>query len=515
MHPANYAKSNPNLPAYIMTDTKEVVTYKQLNDRSIQASHLLREHGLKRGDAIVIFLENHLRFLELCWAAQRAGLYFTTISSRLATPEIEYILSDLKPKVFFTSKKLVDVAKGVRQLAAKEIPAYIVDDGDQEPFMSYLPARDRFPETPITDESPGVDLLYSSGTTGRPKGVKLPLPDGNLDAMEERWKLYHTVMGFDLGSVHYIPSPMYHSLPLHHAMIAQRYGGTVLMIPRFDAEEALRLIEEYKVTQSSWVATMFIRMLKLPEAVRKQYDISSMISMVHGAGPCPIPVKEKMIEWFGEIIYEAYGSTEGFGSAFIGSTEWLQHKGSVGKPALGNAHIVDEESGEELPAGEVGTIYFANPRKVEYLNDTEKNESVRLKNGWATAGDIGYLDQDGYLYLTDRKADMIISGGVNIYPQEIEAILALHPKVSDIAVFGIPNEEFGEEVKAVIQPAPGAQPSADLEAEIIEYCRSELSAVKAPRSVDFLEKLPRHETGKLYKRLLKAPYWKDHEKNVN
>lgn len=514
MHPSIHATTNPDLAAYIMVDTGETVTYQQLDERSNQGAHLFRKMGLKRGDAIVLFLENHARFLELCWAAQRSGLYYTTLSSHLQPQEIDYILGDLKPKLFFTSNKLLAVAKETESLKGDAITAYNVD-ARAEGFAAYVEERDTFPKTPIADESQGIDLLYSSGTTGRPKGVKIPLPEGAIHEFDKMWTAYHTIMGFDLKSVHYVPSPLYHALPLHHAIIAQHYGGTVLVINRFDPEQALRLIEQYKVTQASWVATMFVRMLKLPEEVKKKYDVSSMISMVHGAGPCAVPVKEQIIDWFGPIVHEAYGSTEGFGATTISAEEWLQHKGSVGKPMLGAAHIVDDETGEELPAGEIGTIYFANPREVEYLNDPEKTQSVKHAKGWATAGDIGYLDEDGYLYLTDRKADMIISGGVNIYPQEIEAQLILHPKISDIAVFGIPNEDFGEEVKAVVTPADMSQAGPALAAEIIDFCKANLSPIKAPRSVDFMEALPRHETGKLYKRLLRDPYWKGKSRGIN
>ncbi len=514
MHPSSHARSAPDRPAYIMVDSGEVVTYRQLDQRSNQAAQLFRHHGLVRGDKILIFLENHARFLELCWAAQRSGLYFTPVSARLTATEIDYIVADLKPKLFFTSTALVETARAVTALRAGICKNFLVDGG-ADGFVSYETARDGFPTAPIADESCGIDLLYSSGTTGRPKGVKIALPEGPIDTLAARWTAYHTVMGFNENSVHYVPSPLYHALPIHHAMVAQNYGGTVLIIQKFDPEAALRLIAQYRVTQSSWVATMFIRMLKLPEAVRRRHDVSSMIAMVHGAGPCPIPVKEAIIEWFGEIVHETYASTEGFGSATITATEWLEHKGSVGRPMLGAAHIVDDETGEDVGVGEIGTIYFENPRKVEYLNDAAKTDSVHHPKGWATAGDIGYLDAQGYLYLTDRKADMIVSGGVNIYPQEIESVLLLHPKVADIAVFGIPNEDFGEEVKAVVAPADFADAGPELAAEIIQYCKARLSPLKAPRSIDFLPVLPRHETGKLYKRLLRDPYWAGKDRNIN
>lgn len=514
MHPYIHARQRPNHPAYIMVETGEVVTYRQLDERSNQAAHLFRQHGLKRGDSIVIFLENHARFLELCWAAQRSGLYYTPLSSRMAAAEIDYILGDLQPKLFFTSQKLVETARAVPALQSAEIGTYLVD-GDDAKFISYLAARNALPTSPIADQSHGIDLLYSSGSTGRPKGVKVALRDGPIEDFDPRWKAYHTYMGFNEHSVHYIPSPFYHALPIHHAMTAQHYGGTVLMISKFEAEQALQLIDKYKVTQASWVAAMFIKMLKLPEDVRARYSVESMVAMVHGAGPCPVPVKEAIIDWFGPIVFESYGMTEGFGSTTITSSEWLLHKGSVGKPTLGAAHIVNDDTGEELPAGEIGTIYFENPRKVEYLNDAAKTDGVKNKHGWATAGDMGYLDPDGYLYITGRKIEMIISGGVNIYPQEIENALIVHPKVVDVAVFGIPNDEFGEEVKAVVQPLDMTEAGSALEAEIIAFCKTQLSSLKAPRSIDFMEALPRHETGKLYKRLLREPYWAGRDKDVN
>ena len=514
MHPHIHAKTAPNRAAYIMVETGEVVTYKQLDERSNQAAHLFREAGLQRGDSIVLYLENHARFLELCWAAQRSGLYYTPISSHLTELEVDYIVGDVKPKLFFTSAKLVETADKVEALKTDHITAYLVDGDVHRRFSDYIAERNQHSTKPIADESCGIDMLYSSGTTGQPKGVKLPLPEGPIDTLAKRWTAYHAVMGFDTHSVHYIPSPLYHALPIHHAMVAQNYGGTVLVIDKFVPEQALELIQEYRVTQSSWVATMFIRMLKLPEEVRLSYDVSSMEAIVHGAGPCPVTIKEQMIDWFGPIIHEVYASTEGFGSTAINSREWLQHKGSVGKPSEGPVHIVNEETGQELPPGEHGAIYFENPRKVEYLNDSEKTDSVMLNNGWATAGDIGYLDRDGYLYLTDRKSNMIISGGVNIYPQETENLLITHPKVADVAVFGIPNEDFGEEVKAVVQPMDLNDAGAVLEAELIEFCKQNLSTVKAPRTIDFTDQLPRQETGKLYKRLLRDPYWEGHESNI-
>lgn len=505
MHPSIHAAEAPERPAYIMVQSGEVVTYRQLNDRSNQAAQLFRRHGLVRGDRIALLMENHPRFLEICWGAQRSGLYYTPLGSRLTATEAGYILSDLGAKLLVVSPGRWPVAS---QLLEQGFPAEKIMVVDEAPagVATYDTERNGMPVAPIDDESCGIDLLYSSGTTGHPKGVRLPLPEGPITSLAPRWQLYHTWLGFDRDSVHYVPSPLYHALPLHHAMVAQNYGGTVLVIPKFDAERALQLIQQHRVTHSSWVATMFVRLLKLPPEVRAQYDVSSLRIALHGAGPCPVPVKEQMIEWFGPILEEVYGMTEGYGSTAISSKEWLTHKGSVGRPLLGPVHIVDEVTGQTLPPFEVGTIYFESPREVEYLNDPGKTASVRTAAGWATAGDIGYLNDEGFLFITDRKAHMIISGGVNVYPQEAENLLLSHPKVHDAAVFGIPHEDLGETVQAVVELVQGLEGGPALEHELIEYCRQKLAPLKIPRSIDFTPALPRDDTGKLYKRLLKEQY---------
>ena len=303
------------------------------------------------------------------------------------------------------------------------------------------------------------------------------------------------------------PAPLYHAAPLRYNMTFQRTGATCIIMEKFDAERYLQLVQEHRITHSQLVPTMFVRMLKLPAAVRQQYDISSLKSAIHAAAPCPIPVKEQMIQWWGDIIHEYYAGTEGMGFTTINSEEWSQHKGSVGKAILGEVKIVDDEN-NELPSGEIGTVYFANGAAFEYHNDPHKTQAATNAQGWTTLGDVGYLDDEGYLYLTDRKAYTIISGGVNIYPQEAEDVLVTHPKVTDVAVFGVPNEEFGEEVKAVVQPVDMSLAGTALESELLDYCRSQLSSIKCPRSIDFEAELPRHPTGKLYKRLLKDRYWK-------
>ena len=504
MNPGNIAAENPNKTAYIMAETGEVVTYGELEARANQGAQLFRRLGLKRGDHIAILLENHKEFLTLCWAAQRSGLYYTAISWRLQVEEVEYIVNNCEARVFITSHERKDV---VSQLTGKLdlVTDYFMLDGVIDGFESWEDATAQESTDPIEDQAEGVAMLYSSGTTGYPKGVKRPLPDapyGETDAMPLLGMLY----GATQESIYLSPAPLYHAAPLGFTMSCLRNGIAVVVMQHFEAEFALECIERYKVTHSQWVPTMFVRMLKLPEEVRLRYDVSSLQAAIHAAAPCPVPIKEEMISWWGPVIFEYYAGTEGNGFVQLNSEEWLAHKGSVGKPLMCEIHICDEE-GEEVPVGESGTIFFGGGGEFEYHKDDEKTKGSRHPKGWSTLGDVGYLDDDGYLYLTDRKHFMIISGGVNIYPQEAENILITHDKVMDVAVFGIPNEDFGEEVKAVVQLKDPAEANAILETELLAFCRDRLSHVKCPRSIDFRDELPRHPTGKLYKRLLKDEYW--------
>jgi long-chain acyl-CoA synthetase len=512
MYPGQHAQTTPDKPAYVMAETGEVVTYRQLDERSNRCAQLLRSLGLMPGDSIALFMENHARFLELCWAAQRAGLYYTAISSRLTAPEVAYIVGDCGAKVLFTSPGKLDVAVEAAAECPKLLARYVVDGSRVASlpagFEAYEEAAARFPATPVANESEGADMLYSSGTTGKPKGVRVKLsglPPGSPNAMIGFvGAMYRT--GPD--TVYLSPAPLYHAAPLRFNMTIHRFGGTTIVMDHFDPERALALIGKYRVTHSQWVPTMFVRMLKLDPAVRGRHDLSSHRVAIHAAAPCPVPVKEQMIEWWGPIIHEYYGGTEGNGLCAINSPDWLAHKGSVGRPILGVAHILDDE-GNELPAGESGNVFFSDGPRFEYHNDPEKTRKAYNDKGWSTLGDIGYLDADGFLHLTDRKAYMIISGGVNIYPQEAENVLVTHPKVADVAVFGVPSEEFGEEVKAVVQPVDRTDAGPALEQELLEFCRSKLSKIKCPRSIDFDAELPRHPTGKLYKRLLRDRYWGD------
>jgi acyl-CoA synthetase (AMP-forming)/AMP-acid ligase II len=489
-----------------MASTGESITFRELDERSNQGAHLFRKLGLKIGDGVAIFMENNIRFLEVCWAAQRAGLYFTAISSRLTAGEVEYIVKDANAKALITGHALGKVVAEVAPL----VPGVnlLMVGGTMPGYQSYEDAAAEMPVTPIADETAGAAMLYSSGTTGRPKGVRQPLPGTPIDAPAPLLGLVTMLYGIDENSIYLTPAPLYHSAPLHYSMTLQRLGSTVVVMEHFDAEDALRVIEKYKCSASQWVPTMFVRMLKLPDETRLKHDVSSMKSAIHAAAPCPIEVKRKMIEWWGPVLHEYYAGTEGNGMCYTNSADWLTHPGTVGKSLLSPIHICDEE-GNELGVGEEGTIYFASAAAFTYHNDPKKTaESRHPKHPeWSTLGDIGKLDEDGFLYLTDRKAFMIISGGVNIYPQETENLLIGHPKVADVAVIGVPNEDFGEEVKAVVQPANWAEAGPALADELMAYARENLSAIKCPRSVDFEKELPRHPTGKLYKRLIRDRYW--------
>ena len=512
MYPTILAKSHPEKAAYRMAGSGEAVSFRQLDERSNQGAHLFRSLGVKQGDAIAILLENHPRFFEICWAAQRSGLYYTPISYRLTAPEVEYIVRDCGAKLLITSAATRDVAAALAPRLADLAGRFLVG-GSCEGFANWEAAIAPQPTTPIADELEGADLLYSSGTTGRPKGVKQPVWGKPIGTPSSVLPLMKVLYGVDENSVYLSPAPSYHAAPLRFCMAAQRLGATCIVMENFDAAAALELIERHRVTHSQWVPSMFVRMLKLPEAERRRHDLSSLRIAVHAAAPCPIPVKEQMIAWWGPVLFEYYAGTEGNGFTAINSTDWLAHKGSVGRPLNAKIHILDDD-GKELPTGQPGAIYFEGGPTFEYHNAPEKTAGSRTPEGWSTLGDIGYLDAEGYLYLTDRKAHMIISGGVNIYPQEAENLLVTHPKVADVAVFGIPNEDFGEEVKAVVQPVDMADAGPELERELIAFCQSQLSKLKCPRSIDFEAELPRHPTGKLYKRLLRDRYWGNRESRI-
>ena len=511
MFPHDFALTTPDKAAIIMGSTGEVITYRQLDEAAIRLSNVLRDAGLNPGDHVALCLENHPRYLEILWGCHYAGLIYTACSSRLTSAELTYILNDCAAKAFITSHYKADQALDIID-TIPDVHLRLMLDGTIDGYDSFEQTIAAASVTPLTDMVDGTDMLYSSGTTGMPKGIAKPLPMSPIGTSVGLGMLTVMLFGFSEDTMYLSPAPLYHAAPLRFNMTIHTIGATTIVMENFDAEEFLQLTQKYKVTQTQVVPTMFIRMLKLDFGVRSQYDCSTITHAVHAAAPCPIETKRKMIEWWGPVIHEYYAGTEGNGFVYCNSEQWLAHPGTVGTAIQGIVHICDDE-GKEVANGESGTIFFENGGIFEYHNDVEKTKASRdpLGRGWSTLGDIGYQDADNFLYLTDRKAFMIISGGVNIYPQESENILINHPKVIDVAVFGVPNADFGEEVKGVVQPVtmPANEDEARLLAqELIVFCRSQLADIKCPRSIDFRTDLPRHPTGKLYKRLLKDEYWK-------
>jgi long-chain acyl-CoA synthetase len=509
MYPGRHAAVRASQPAVIMAATGETITYRELETRSNRLAHFLGATRLKRLDHYAIFMENHPRYVECCAAGERSGLYFTCINSFLNAREVAYILNNSLSRVLITSEAKREIALEALADCPRVELCLIVDGPSSGSRVRNLDeATAEFPATPISDESLGAAMLYSSGTTGRPKGVLRPLPhqspDEPLSALVARLNVWR----FREGQIYLSPAPLYHSAPLAGVGGTIRRGGTVVLMERFDERRFLELVELYRVTHTQVVPTMFSRMLKLPEAVRSAYDLSSLEVALHAAAPCPVPVKQAMIDWWGPIILEYYSATEAMGMTVCDSAEWLAHPGTVGKSVFGELHVLDDAM-REVPAGETGKIWFKTASPFEYFNDPVRTAEVNSPDGaMSTLGDIGHVDEEGYVYLTDRATFMIISGGVNIYPQECENLLITHPKVADAAVFGAPNEEMGEEVKGVVQLAPGFEPGAEMEAELIAYCRDHLAHYKCPRSIDFDTELPRLPTGKLYKASLRDRYWK-------
>jgi len=515
MYCGKFAQEKADIPAIIMAETGDLLSFSEFDQRSSRAAHLLRSLGLNRLDHYAVFMENNIYYPEVCGAGERSGLYYTCINSYLTADELAYILNNSTSKIVFTS-----IAKAkVLEEALKQCPGIsqcFVVDGEYpgDIFESYSAATESFPGTPIDDESLGTSMLYSSGTTGRPKGIIRPLPDNIPDEQLPVYSFLQNLWQYRENMIYLSPAPLYHAAPQGAVGLTIRSGGTVVIMERFDAENYLDYLFKYKVTHSQLVPTMFSRFLKLPEKVRAQADTSSLEIVIHAAAPCPKKVKEDMIAWWGPIIHEYYGATEGLGFTACNSEEWLAHKGTVGKVLLGEIAIL-EEDGSHSPQGEPGEIWFKTATEFSYFNDPEKTREATSADGsMTTVGDIGYLDDDGYLYLTDRSTFMIISGGINIYPQETEDLLITHPKITDAAVFGVPNEDFGEEVKAVVQLMEGIEESETIVLELMAYCAENLSAQKCPRSIDFEDELPRLPTGKLYKRILKDRYWQQSQNKI-
>jgi long-chain acyl-CoA synthetase len=514
---ADFAASSPGRAAVVMGSSGRRISFAELDDRSRRLAGVLDDLGLRRGDHLAVVMENHPAYYEVVWAGLRSGLYVTAVNSHLTADEAAYIVDDCEATAVVTTATMGALAEAMVG-STPRVRHRLMLDGEAGGHLAYEPLVASRSPRPLEEDRRGMVMLYSSGTTGRPKGIKFPLPP--VDSPLGEWEIAeHSRQryGFSEEMVFLSPAPLYHAAPLRVSMAVQCVGGTVVVMERFDPAQALALIESERVTHSQWVPTMFVRLLKLPQDERTGYDLTSHRLATHAAAPCPVEVKEQMIAWWGPILEEYYAGTENIGSTAITSAEWLEHKGSVGRPSYGAViHVCDDE-GQELPAGGIGTVYFEDTANIfEYHGDQEKTTSVAHPDHptWRTLGDVGRVDDDGYLYLTDRRAFMIVAGGVNIYPQEIEDVLVTHPKVLDVAVFGIPNDDMGEEVKAVVQPVEYADAGPALAEELDQWCADRLAGFKRPRSFDFVEQLPRLDNGKLYKKSLRDPYWADRPTQV-
>lgn len=511
MYLGDHARVTPDKPALIHGPSGTALSYREIDDRSNRLAQYLYALGLRRGDRFALLMENNMRYLEVCWAALRSGLLVAPVNRFLTPAEVAYIVADSGARVVIASYAMRETAAALlapEHLGETPRLAHLMIDGTIAGWDSYEAAIAAHPAERLPEEWMGATMLYSSGTTGRPKGIVRAQPERKVSDGPVRRELTQAY-GFDTDSVYLSPAPLYHAAPLGYCLHTQFTGGTVVIMDKFDALESLRMIERYRVTHSQWVPTMFVRMLKLEDEQRTAFDLSSHRVAIHAAAPCPVEVKQRMIEWWGPILYEYYAASEAHGATLVTSEDWLAHPGTVGRAILGTLHVCGDD-GEELPTGEAGLIYFERDElPFRYHNDPTRTDAARHPRhpNWTTTGDIGRVDSDGYLYLTDRQSFMIISGGVNIYPQIIEDALALHPAVLDVAVIGVPNPEMGEEVKAVVQPAPGVDPSPELGAELIAFLRGRIGAYMIPRSVDFIDELPRLPTGKLRKHELRARYW--------
>lgn len=506
-YPGSHALQQPRKPAIIIAGTYLQMDFETLNQRSNQVAQLLWQQGLRPGDHVAIFMENNLRYFEIVWGAVRSGLVITPINRYFTTEEAAYVVEDCGARALFVSSFMSQVAVPLAAATPSCDHKFVVD-GALPGYQDLDALQLTLSSDALAEEPRGQVMFYSSGTTGRPKGILRNEPAAAMsDGMyiNARLRSY----GMDENMVYLSPAPIYHAAPLGHCMGVLSLGGTVVMMPRFDVIESLTYIEQYRVTHSQWVPTMFVRMLKLAEAERAQFDLSSHKLALHAAAPCPVEVKHQMIDWWGPILLEYYAGSEGNGTTVIDSEEWLRKPGSVGRARIGTLRICDDDD-QELPPGEEGLVYFERDTvPFQYHNDPDKTKSAQHPKhpNWTALGDVGYVDADGYLFLTDRKSFMIISGGVNIYPQAIENALVLHPSVADVAVVGVPHAEFGEEVKAVVQLMPGSVPADALAQELIDFTRDKVAAYMVPRSVDFTDALPRLPTGKLYKNKVRDAYW--------
>lgn len=503
--PGAHAARHPDRPAVIMGDGARV-TFAELDERSKRYANVLRSAGLRPGDHVAILMENHPRYFDAFWGAQRCGLYTTPINWHLKAEEAGYIIDDCGAEVVVASAQIADVARRLDPYLGR-VRLRLMVDGVIPGWASFEETLDRHPPLDAEDESEGTWMFYSSGTTGRPKGILPNRPTERFGSSGGTLvPLMQGMYGFTPDSVYLCPAPLYHAAPFGWSATAQRLGVTVVVMERFDPEHTLALIEEHRITHAQFVPTHFVRMLKLPEETRSRYDLSSLQTVIHAAAPCPVEAKRAMLDWWGPIIHEYYAGSEGNGFCAIGPQQWLEHPGSVGQPINAVVHILDDDH-HQVPTGEAGQVWFESAARFEYHNDPAKTAEAFDDRGWSSLGDVGYVDEDGFLYLTDRASHMIISGGVNIYPQEVENLLSMHPSVADVAVIGVPNADLGEEVKAVVIPAVGVTADSALESDLIAYCRSQIAHYKCPVSIDFVDELPRLPTGKLLKRDLRQRYW--------
>ncbi|MFC7959148.1 acyl-CoA synthetase [Rhodococcoides kroppenstedtii] len=509
MYPGAHVASQPDKPAVVMAETGETITYSQLESRSVRIARYLRSAGLGVGDHLAIISDNNPRIFEVYWAALRSGLYITAINRHLTSTEMAYIVDDCGARALVASAAVGDVAAAVAE-DVENVTIRLAFGGPVPGFDDLDEKTVSVPDGPLESQPRGADMLYSSGTTGRPKGIEPVLPGRQIDEPGDTMVgLASTVWSMTSETVYLSTAPLYHAAPLRTAAAVQALGGTVVVMGKFDAEAALGHIERYRVTHSQWVPTMFVRMLKLPSEVRRRHDLSSMTVAIHAAAPCPVDVKRAMIDWWGPILIEYYSSTELAGMTSITSEEWLAKPGSVGRDGLLGTVRICGPDGDVLEPNCVGDVYFEREKMpFAYHNDPEKTASAKhpFHENWATTGDVGYLDEDRYLFLTDRSSFMIISGGVNIYPQEIESQLSSVASVLDVAVIGIPDDEMGEQVLAVVELVPGVEPSDAVAAHILDAAHARLARYKVPRKIVFASDLPRTPTGKLVKGRLKGKY---------
>jgi long-chain acyl-CoA synthetase len=502
-HIATFAKEMPDHPAVIVGETGSTITYRELDMRSRKLAGYLIANGITKGDHIAIMMANSGDYLSVCWAAQRLGLVYIPINWHLAPDETAYILENSDAKALIVSDHVRPVLEKISE-NLQHIAVGLTTGPSFGIFKNLNHILERIDDDPDVGYHEGNIMFYSSGTTGRPKGIARKQGEivwGHFAPLDTYLR---TTYGLDPNTVYLVPAPLYHAAALVWAMNVSRGGGTVVVMEKFDPLEALRLIEAHRVTHAQFVPTMFVRMLRLSEADRIKFSLSSLKCVLHAAAPCPMQIKYQMIDWFGPIIHEYYAGSERNGLAAVDSATWATRPGTVGRAVFGQIHIVGED-GNELPTGQDGLIYFSGGNEFEYYKDPTKTAAAFNELGWSTLGDIGHIDEDGFLFLADRRTDLIISGGVNIYPKEVEDVLIQHPAVSDVAVIGLPNVEYGQEVKAIVELNTDVAPSGQLAEDMISFCRSRIAAYKCPKSVDFAT-LPRLPNGKMLKRQIRDQY---------